>query len=303
MARATAYVAILVAVVGVSFASLFFRLAESPPLVKAFYRLAIAALILLPIVLLRSGRSLRAIPLRDWGLMALTGAILGLHFGTWVTSLGLTSVAASTLLVSCHPVVVGLVSHRYLGDRVRRWVALGIALALGGLVIIALGDYGGGGDSLEGDLLAFAGGVAAGFYLLLGRRLRQRLDLLPYVFTVYSTAALTLLGAILLFGESPVPAAPDHGLVTELLLFLALAVVSSIGGHTLYNWVLRRIPATVISISLVGEPLGASVLAAAFLGEIPKVYVLAAAPVILFGIYLTSRPQAPAIPAPIGQPS
>ncbi len=301
MARATAYVAILVAVVAVSFASLFFRLAESPPLVKAFYRLAFAALILLPIILLRS--ALRAIALRDWGLMALTGAILGLHFGTWVTSLGLTSVAASTLLVSSHPVVVGFVSHRYLGDRVRRWSAFGIALALGGLVIIAVGDYGGGGNSLEGDLLAFAGGVAAGFYLLLGRRLRQRLDLLPYVFTVYSIAALTLLGALLLFGESPVPAAPDHGLAIELLLFLALAVVSSIGGHTLYNWALRRIPATVISISLVGEPLGASLLAAAFLGEIPKVYIIAAAPAILLGIYLASRPPAPSAAAPVGQPS
>jgi drug/metabolite transporter (DMT)-like permease len=301
MAR-IAYAAIGVAVVGVSFASLFFRLAESPPLVKAFYRLAIAALILLPFVLLRGGTGLRGIPPRDWGLVALTGAILGLHFGTWVTSLGLTSVAASTLLVSCHPVVVGFLSHRYLGDRVRRWVALGIALALGGLAIIALGDYGRGGDSLLGDLLAFAGGLAAGLYLILGRRLRQRMELLPYVFTVYSIAALTLLGALLLLGEEPLPAAPDHGLAVELLLFLALAVVSSIGGHTLYNWVLRMVPATVVSISLVGEPLGASLLAAAFLGELPTLHVVVAAPAILLGICLASRPPA-AASTPMGQPS
>lgn len=295
MAGSRAYGAVGFAVVSVSFASLFFRWAESPPLVKAFYRLALAAIILAPFVLVgpTARRALRSLGARDLLLLTLTGLVLALHFGTWVTSLSLTSVASSTLLVTAHPLVVGLASHFYLRESLHRWIVLGIVLGLAGALVIALGDYGspGAADSLTGDLLALAGGVFAAIYLLAGRRMRQRLDVLPYALTVYGAAALFLLLFTLVLGAGPIPEAPSHGLSVEILLFVALAVISSIGGHTLYNWALRYLPATIISTSLLGEPLGASLLALTFLGEVPRVNVFAGAPLILAGVYLATRPS------------
>lgn len=292
MGTARAYGAIPIAVLSVSFASIFFRWSESDPLVKAFYRLAIAAAILAPLVLIHHGRNL-GIARRDMALMALTGAVLAVHFGTWVTSLNLTTVASSTLLVSVHPLLVGLLSHFVLRERIGRRRALGIALGLAGVATVVLGDHRGGTHGLLGDLLALAGGFMAGFYILAGRRLRQRLDLLPYAFTVYAFGALALLvflgvGGALALGPGPLPSGGGHGLGTELLLFLALAVVSSIGGHTLYNWALKHLPASVVSLSLLGEPLGASLLAFLILAERPGDYVFIGGPIILLGIFLAS---------------
>ncbi len=294
MGNPRAYVAVALAVTSVSFASLFFRWAESPPLVKAFYRLALASLILLPLVAARQStrRAFVGLKGKDLLLLTLVGLVLSLHFASWVTSLELTSVAASTLLVTAHPLLVGLLSHFYLREGLHRWILLGMAVGLAGAFMIAVGDYGRGGtaESLMGNLLALFGGVMAALYLLAGRKLRQRMDLLPYAFSVYGTGSAFLLLFTLLLGLTPAPTPGDHGLGVELVLFVALAGVSSIGGHTLYNWALKFLPATVISMSLLGEPLGASILALTFLGEVPGYNVLLGAPLILAGVFLATRP-------------
>src|SRR5256885_8505306 len=180
--------------------------------------------------------------------------------------------------------MVGLLSHFVLKERLNAWMALGIGLGFSGVVVIGFGDSAARSASLVGDLLAFLGGVAAGFYFLAGRRLRQRIPLVAYAFVVYVTATGVLLLYTLVLRESLVPMGD---LPRELLLFLAMAVIPQIGGHTLYNWSLRWLTAPIVSLSLVGEPIGSSLLAWVLLNQVPGVAVAIGGALALAGIYIT----------------
>ncbi len=280
-----AYVAIVVAVVGVSFASIFIRWSESPALVKATYRMGLASLILLPVAIGRFWGEIRNLSTREVLTMAGVGVALAIHFATWIRSLDFTSVTSSVILVNGHPILVALASHYLMGERVPRLAAFGILLGLSGVLIIALGDADEAGGLL-GDLLALAGGSMTAVYILSGRRIRQRVSLIPYVFVVYSASAVVLTLTTLTFGVSLVPA---QELQRELLLFLGLALVSTILGHTLYNWSLRYVKAPIVSTSLLGEPVGASLLAILFLAEIPSLTDVAGGALAMVGIYLAAR--------------
>ncbi len=288
--RPSPYVGIALAIVSVSWASIFITWSTSPPITIALYRLGFATLILAVVLLVRfaySGtRPLRGLPRRDLAIMAGIGAILATHFTLWISSLKVPqeSIAASVVLVTSHPLLVGILSHFVLKERINRWTAIGILVGFSGVVVIALSDYGPGGSLLYADALAFAGGIMAGFYFLAGRRLRQRVALLDYAFVVYGCSTAVLFLYALLLGQSLTPVGnPD----TELVLFLSLAVIPQIGGHTLYNWSLKWVPAPVVSLSLVGEPVGSSLLAWAILDQVPALGVGVGAALALFGIYLT----------------
>ena len=293
--RASPYAAIVLAIVSVSFASIFITWSTSPPVTIALYRLAMATAILAVAVLVRAlvrttprtATAYARIARRDLLLMAGIGAILATHFSLWIASLKVQgeSVASSVVLVTSHPLLVGLLSHFVLRERLNRWMAIGIALGFSGVVGIALADYGPGGSLLGANILAFLGGVMAGFYFLSGRRLRQRIPLLDYAFVVYASATGVLFVYALALGQSLMPVGD---LRSELLLFLALAVVPQIGGHTLYNWSLRWVTAPVVSLSLVGEPIGSSLLAWLLLEQVPSTFVAVGAALALIGIYLTA---------------
>ena len=288
---ASPYAAIVLAIVSVSFASIFITWSTSPPITIALYRLALATAILAAAVLVRrlarKGSAPVRVSRRDLLLMAGIGAILATHFSLWIASLKVQgeSVAASVVLVTSHPLLVGLLSHFVLKERLNKWMGLGIALGFSGVVGIALADYGPGGSLLGANVLAFLGGVMAGFYFLAGRRLRQRIALLEYALVVYASATGVLFVYALALGQSLTPAGE---LRTELLLFLALAVIPQIGGHTLYNWSLRWVPAPVVSLSLVGEPIGSTLLAWLLLSQVPGMWVAVGASLALAGIYLTA---------------
>src|SRR2546428_12111890 len=259
--RGGPYAAIALAVVSVSFASIFITWSSSPPITIALYRLAIAtgiigATILLRGSLLRKPNTLLGISRRDAVVMALIGAILATHFALWISSLKVEgeSIASSVVLVTSHPLLVGLLSHYVLRERLNRWMTVGIVLGFAGVVSIALADYGFAGSLLYADILAFSGGVMAGFYFLLGRRVRQRVALLDYAFVVYAKAtAVLFLYAVALRSSL----APVGDLPRELLLFAALAVIPQIGGHTFYNWAVRGGAAPLGGLSPVGEPVRA----------------------------------------------
>lgn len=276
-------IAMLVSIAAVSTASILIRLSEAPPLTLATYRMVLSTLILAPFYV--RGGGLRGFREMDGGrrlsLMGV-GVVLAVHFASWITSLGLTSVASSVIFVHIDPIFVALVSHMVLGERVSRRTALGIAVALAGATMIAWGDSGSGG-SLYGDALALVGGLMLGVYILAGRRLRQSLDLVSYVTPVYATAAAVLLAASLALG-APFTGYPQ----TEYLIFLALALVPMIFGHTLYNWALRYVTAPIVSISLLGEPVGASILAYLLLGEQPGGWVATGGAVTLLGILVSA---------------
>lgn len=271
---------LLVSIVAVSTASILIRLTDAPPMAIATWRLALSTLMLLPFFLRAGGVSkLRAMGRRDRLMLAGVGVVLAVHFATWITSLSYTSIASSVIFVHVDPIFVALVSHFVLGERVSGRVALGIGVAFVGASIIAFGDLGVGGENLVGDALSLIGAVALGTYLMAGRRLRQRLDLTTYVTPVYAVSVIVLALGSFLVG------APLTGYGSDvILMFVAIALVPMIFGHTLYNWALRWISAPVVSISLLGEPVGASLLAFLVLGESPSLLSLVGGVVTLVGI-------------------
>jgi len=276
--------AMLVSIVAVSTASILIRLSEAAPITLATYRMVLSTLMLAPFYV--RGGGVRRFREMDGGrklsLMSV-GVVLAVHFASWITSLSLTSVASSVIFVHIDPVFVAVVSHFVLGEKVGRRTALGIAVAFAGATMIAWGDAGVGGGSLYGDALALLGGVMLGVYILGGRHLRRSLDLVSYVTPVYATAAVVLLAMALALGV-PLTGYPP----TEYLIFLALALVPMIFGHTVYNWALRYVSAPVVSISLLGEPVGASILAYLVLGEQPGGWVVAGGVVTLLGILVSA---------------
>jgi len=258
-----------------------------------------ATILLSPFLATSKGMQLRSLTPRDYLLLAAVGLTLAAHFATWILSLQLVDVTTSVVLVTSHPLLVAVVSHFVFHERVRRLTAVGVGLGFGGVVLIALAQSGRGTSPALGSLLAFLGAIAAGAYLLAGRRIRQRMDLIPYTVNVYGFATLFLaLFAVL----SLTPVIVSGNLWREMTLFLLLAVVSQIGGHTLYNFALKHVSATVVSTSLLGEPVGASILAFLFLGEVPGCpggtngpacsatpLVMVGSVLALAGIYVTAR--------------
>lgn len=272
----------LVSISAVSTASILIRLAESPPMAVATWRLLLSTLMLLPFFMHRGGfAKLRAMGRGDLLALGGVGIALAVHFASWITSLSYTSVASSVIFVHVDPIFVALVSHFLLGERVNKRVAIGIGVAFVGATIIALGDLGVGEENLFGDALSIIGAVALGVYLMAGRRLRQKLDLTTYVTPVYAVSAVVLaLGSVAV----GVPLIGYDARV--IILFATIALVPMIFGHTLYNWVLKWISAPVVSISLLGEPVGASILAFIVLGEVPGPLTMIGGAVTLAGILI-----------------
>jgi drug/metabolite transporter (DMT)-like permease len=221
--------------------------------------------------------------------MIVIGVILAAHFSFWVTSLKMTSVASSVILVTAHPMLVAPLSFYFLKEKLSWINALGIAVSLGGVGILVIGNYGFaafGLDTLEGNIFALLGGVAAGLYILGGRTLRKKVSTITYAFVVYAVGTITLL-IICLSLSAPV----YHLAINDYAIILLMAIVSGIFGHTLYNWSLGYIRASVMSVALLGEPIGASLLAYVipWIHQEPSVYTLVGGGIILVGIYLTAR--------------
>jgi drug/metabolite transporter (DMT)-like permease len=280
--------ALAVGILAVSTASILIRhaQAEVPSLVIAAARLAIATIVVAPVAAARHRAALAGLGGRDLGLAALAGVFLALHFATWIASLEHTSVVSSVVLVTTTPLWVALLAPLALGERLTRAILAGLGLALAGGVLVAWSGAAphGGRHALRGDLLALAGAWMMCGYLLVGRRLRARLALVPYVTLVYGMAAVVLVLAAGLAGHrvARIPAAAWPWL-------LALALVPQLVGHTTFNWALRHLPASLVAIALLGEPVGSAALAWALLGERPGALEAAGAALILAGIALAAR--------------
>jgi drug/metabolite transporter (DMT)-like permease len=270
------YIGVAVAVFSVSFASIFIRWSEAPPIVIAAYRMLFAALMLLPFALYYREREFGGLDRRSTGLLIVIGLVLAIHFATWITSLGMTSVASSTILVTSHPLLVGLVSILIFKES-GRWTAIGVVIGFTGVVFISLMSQGDG--SWDGDMLALIGGVFAGVYIMSGRVMRKKVNLIAYAFIIYLSAAAFLFVTALIL-DQPIWPYP----MQEFVLFLLLAGVSTILGHTVYNWSLKYVTAPFVSASLLGEPILASILAAIILAELPSPYIYLGGVLILVGV-------------------
>ncbi len=250
------YLALVSGVLAVSTGAIFARLAEAPALVIAAYRVGLATLVLAPITWIKARDEIRKLSGHDLKLAAASGFFLALHFATWISSLDYTSVTNSVVLVNTNPLWVGLLTPLITKERVKATVAVSIIISVAGGVIIGAGDFTTGGKALLGDFLALLGSICAAFYLLLGRNLRRKLSLLAYIFLCYGCAALILWLIILAFGLQ-IAGFQANTYVT----FWAMAIITQLIGHSSYNWALKWFSATLIAISLLGEPIGSTILA------------------------------------------
>jgi drug/metabolite transporter (DMT)-like permease len=274
-------------VVAVSFAAIFIRYAEAPALTIALYRQAFAAAAVMPLALVRRRDELRALSGRRLALALLSGVFLAVHFATWIPSVKLTTVAASVVLVTSSPIFVAAGSRALFGERMTGVAVGGILAGLVGAGIISGGDFALSSRALAGDLLALAGALAAGGYFLAGRRLRQEVSLLAYVAVVYATCAVLLFPVALVGGAS---LTGFDG--TTWIMFVLLALIPQLLGHTVFNYVLKDVSATVVAISIMGEPIGSTLLALAFFGEVPPWTAVVGGVLILAGIYVAVTARA-----------
>ena len=285
------YFALFISIVSVSFAAIFIVSCDAPALSIAFYRLFFTTLLILPFVIFhkKTKNEILNLDRRTFFIMVGIGIILALHFAFWIRSLELTSIASSVILVTAHPLLVGPVSHFFLKEKLSWFNSIGISLSVLGVIILVYGNYGFAGrtiDTLEGNILAILGGIAAGLYILGGRKTRKKISIGTYAFTVY------LFGTITLFFIALGLNAPliDISLRDFGIIFL-MAIVAGIFGHTLYNWSLEYVRASLASVVLLGEPIGSSLLAFAIPGvnQIPSEYTIIGGGIILTGIYLTAK--------------
>jgi drug/metabolite transporter (DMT)-like permease len=280
---------LLVGVVAVSFSAIFIRLADAPALTIAFYRTGIAAALVLPVAVLRRREELMGLTRRQVAIAVLAGAMLALHFAVWITSLSYTTIAASVVLVTTQPIWVAALSWILFGERLRSLVLVGVLVALGGAAVVSGGDFASSARprALEGDLLALAGAITAAIYFVAGRHLRRDVSLPTYAGLAYGTCAVLLLPVVLLTGtELTGFPAKTWG------LFVLMALVPQMLGHTVFNFLLRDVEATVVAITVMGEPVGATLLALAVFGEAPPVNAVLGGVLILAGIYVAITAQA-----------
>lgn len=273
-------------IVAVSLGSILTRLAEAPPLAVGFWRMALATLLLTPWALPRLREEAPALGRREWVSLVLAGVSLAVHFGAWITSLELTTVASSVILVTTNPIFVGLASHYLLGEHVGRRQALAIGIAMLGSVVIGYGDLAVSGVALWGDALALLGALAMSSYMLLGRAVRKKLSTLAYVWPCYGIAAGILLALCLITGQPLTRYAPRTALMLALL-----ALIPQIMGHSTINWALAHLSAISVTLAILGEPIGATIMAFFILGETPPLTALIGGPIIMAGIYLASRDE------------
>lgn len=278
----------------ISLSAIFIRLSHAPALAIATYRMAFATLFLLPFLFVREGSQshllsqLKRFRLRDLLLCLSSGVFLALHFATWIASVDMTSIASSTVLVNLQPIFVLAASAAVLGERSSKASILFIGVTIAGCALLSFGDARLGTHHLAGDGLALSGAVFVSGYMIIGRIVRQRISARGYTLVVYASATIVLLGLDLITGTSLGPFS-----LIDWLLFAALAVFSTLLGHSLLNWALKYLTATVIATSVLAEPLIASLLAIPLFGELPTSLGAVGGVVAIVGLFFFVRSTGP----------
>ncbi len=268
-----------------SSAAILIRLCDAPSLVIAAYRLGIGSLVLVPLAAARDPQQLRTLVVNQAPPLVGSGLCLALHFAFWITSLAHTSVASSGLLVTTNPIFVGFGAWLLLKERIGSRLVTGTLIALVGTVIVTVGDHGAGERALYGDLLALAGAAAMSGHLLIGRRARAKVSLLPYIAPVNALAAVVLIVWCAIEGHS------FSGYPTmTYVFFLALAVGPQLIGHSTFNYALRHVSPSVIALVLLAEPVLSTAMAYVILDELPPTLIYPGGAIILVGIAVAVRP-------------
>jgi len=285
-----------VALLGISFAGPLVKLSRADPIAIAVWRLGLA-LIVVGAFLLATGqwKEFRRVTQRQLILASLGGVSLALHFWAWNASVHLTTIAASVTLVSLQPAVVAAISAMLIREAPSPRQSAGIGIAILGAMLIAVPDLTGGGTGggsrpLLGNLLAISAAITAAIYYTIGRRLRASLGVWSYVAIVYGAAFVTLFAIAIGRGVSLGGQPPR-----ELAIFAGLALLPTILGHTGMNWALKLLPAFVVNLTVLGEPVGATLLGALIpsIGEIPTAATFIGGAIVLTGVIIATTGKLP----------
>lgn len=277
------YSILFIGVLAISTSAIFVKLSSAPAPIVATYRMMFSTILLLPALLFNKDITYEIINLSKKQLLlgTISGAFLAFHYVLWFESLHYTSVASSTIFVTLQPLFAFVGGYFFFKERLERFAIAGGILAIIGSFIIGLGDFNIGGSALFGDILALIAAGAITIYFLIGQELRKVLSLIPYVLIAYSSSTLFLLVYSLTLGYS-LTGYPS----SDWLCFLGLAFVSTILGQTIFNWLIKWMNASAISMSILGEPIGTCILAYFIFGNIITVQQFVGSLIILFGIFL-----------------
>ncbi len=279
------YAVLTIGVICISTAAVIIRLIEAPATAIAFYRLAIASIFILPLSsFLRNTNRLNQIRLQDTLMCLAASVAISIHFVAWIASLEHTSVASSVILVTTSPLIVALLSKLFFQEHLDKNVYLGIALGLIGAVVLTGGDSRLEGRELWGDLLAFIGALSFAFYLILGKRVRTRLNNLDYTSFVFLSASVMLF-VISLMANQPLWSFDSK----SIIFIVTLAIIPQLIGHSSITWALGSVRATLVSVAIMAEPIGATLLAWLILNEHPSLANLIGGLIILSGIFIAYK--------------
>src|SRR5690625_477291 len=276
------YIAVIIGVLSVSTSAVFVKLAnEAPAAIIANYRLLLAVIIMAPIIFIKHRHEFTYIKKKDWIYSSLAGVFLAFHFILWFESLNYTSVASSVVLVTLQPIFAFIGTYLFFKERFSAGAIISMLIALIGSFIISWGDFQLGTSELFGDMLALLGAIMITVYFLFGQTVRKRISLMPYTFIVYGISSVTLIIYNVILHNDFVGYPTDHWWI-----FIALAIIPTFFGHTLFNWALRWVSTATISMGIVFEPVGASILAYFILGEkiIPSQWL--GGTIVISGLFL-----------------
>ena len=279
------YAVLTIGVICISTAAVIIRLIEAPATAIAFYRLAIASIFILPLSsFLRNTNGLNQIRLQDTLMCLAASVAISIHFVAWIASLEYTSVASSVILVTTSPLIVAFLSKLFFQEHLHKNVYVGIALGLIAAVVLTGGDSRLEGRELWGDLLAFIGALSFAFYLILGKRVRTRLNNLDYTSFVFLSAS------VMLFVISVIANQPLWNFDSKSIIFIVtLAIIPQLIGHSSITWALGSVRATLVSVAIMAEPVGAILLAWLILNEHPSLANLIGGLIILSGIFIAYK--------------
>ena len=256
------YIPIIIGVISISLSAIFVKLAEAESGVIAFYRMLFSVLIMSPLFFLKYKHELKSLNKKDWLFTSVAGVFLAFHFILWFESLNYTSVASSTVLVTLQPIFALAGTYLFFKEKISVKAIVATVVAISGSILIAWGDFKISGDAFYGDVLALIACAFITGYFLFGQEVRKRLSLITYTMVVYSVSTIVLFLYVLIVDQSFGPYDSN-----EWLLFLLLAIVPNLLGHNLFNWAIKYVSTNIISISILFEPIGATLLAFIIFGE------------------------------------
>ncbi|MCM3639199.1 DMT family transporter [Sporosarcina luteola] len=275
------YIPIIIGVISVALSAIFVKLATADAGVIAFYRMLFTVVLMLPLFLAKYRKEVFLLTKKDWIFSAVAGVFLAFHFILWFESLNYTSVASSTVLVTLQPIFAFVGTYFFFKEKLSFKTILSAVIAIAGSVIISWSDFQLSGTAFFGDMLALAACALITAYLLFGQEVRKRLSLITYTFLLYSISTVTLFFYVLLKGESFGP----HS-TSNWFWFFMLALIPNLLGHSLFNWAVKWVSTNVISIAILFEPVGASLLAFYILHEKLSAAQITGGIVVIAGILL-----------------